>query len=155
MKNIEQAVQGQVELQVYFFEGATGKGKVQSFATAGEEHLRRERINGRRDEFEESQCFQAALQAGLGGLSCRERGDKSSPFSREVDRLFFAWLPQEDLEFLAAAEGLGNSQKAEVAWLERKGYSYTEVDVGICAQQWDQVSPGEPPPKAHGPHPDV
>ncbi|CAE7361433.1 unnamed protein product [Symbiodinium sp. CCMP2592] len=38
-------------------------------------------------------------------------------------------LPTEDAEFLEAAEGLGNSQKAEVAWLERKGYSYRGVDV--------------------------
>ena len=38
-------------------------------------------------------------------------------------------LPKEDAEFLEASEGLGNSQKAEVAWLERKGYSYRGVDV--------------------------
>ena len=31
---------------------------------------------------------------------------------------------------MEASEGLGNSQKAEVAWLERKGYAYTEVEVG-------------------------
>ena len=38
-------------------------------------------------------------------------------------------LPKEDAEFLEVSEGLGNSQKAEVAWLERKGYSYRGVDV--------------------------
>ena len=38
-------------------------------------------------------------------------------------------LPKEDAEFLEASDGLGNSQKAEVAWLERKGYSYHGVDV--------------------------
>ena len=42
---------------------------------------------------------------------------------------FLAWLPEEDRKFLLAAEGLGNSQKAEVAWLERKGYRYVERDV--------------------------
>ena len=42
--------------------------------------------------------------------------------------LFLEWLPDEDREFLEASEGLGNSQKAEVTWLERKGYSYTEAD---------------------------
>ena len=26
-------------------------------------------------------------------------------------------------------KGLGNSQKAEVAWLEKQGYAYEEVDV--------------------------
>jgi uncharacterized protein YjhX (UPF0386 family) len=37
---------------------------------------------------------------------------------------------------MGAFEGLGNSQKAEVAWLERKGYAYTEVEVDIF--QWLQ-----------------
>ena len=32
---------------------------------------------------------------------------------------------------MASSEGLGNSQKAEVAWLQRKGYPYTEVEVDI------------------------
>ena len=35
----------------------------------------------------------------------------------------------QDAEFLRASEGLGNSQKAEAAWLERMGYPYTEVEV--------------------------
>ena len=28
-------------------------------------------------------------------------------------------------------KGLGNSQKAEVAWLEKQGYAYEEVDVRV------------------------
>ena len=32
---------------------------------------------------------------------------------------------------MEASEGLGNSQKAEVTWLERKGYAYTEVEVDM------------------------
>ena len=35
---------------------------------------------------------------------------------------------------MQAAEGLGNSQKAEVAWLKRKGYDYTEMEVDVS--QW-------------------
>ena len=33
--------------------------------------------------------------------------------------------------FMEASEGLRNSQKGEVAWLEHKGYAYTEVEVDI------------------------
>ena len=40
-----------------------------------------------------------------------------------------SWLPPEDREFLEASQGLGNSQKAEVAWLDRKGYEFTPKDV--------------------------
>ena len=40
--NIEKAVKKRAELQVYFFDKMKGKGKVESFATAGKEHLRRE-----------------------------------------------------------------------------------------------------------------
>ena len=49
--------------------------------------------------------------------------------SREKQRLFLQWLPAEDRSCLEESEGLGNSQKAEVAWLERKGYPFTEVDI--------------------------
>ena len=28
-------------------------------------------------------------------------------------------------------KGLGNSQKAELAWLEKQGYAYEEVDVRV------------------------
>ena len=44
-------------------------------------------------------------------------------------RVFLASLSEAERKFLAASEGLGNSQKAEVAWLEKKGYEYWEVDV--------------------------
>ena len=60
-----------------------------------------------------------------------KRGDASSQYSREEHRLFLSWLEEEDREFLVSSEGLGNSQKAEVAWLQRKGYAYTEVEVDI------------------------
>ena len=70
-----------------------------------------------------------ALDAGLGNLSKEPRGDGSSQYSREARRLFLASLSETERQFLAASEGLGNSQKAEVAWLEKKGYAYWEVDV--------------------------
>ena len=129
--NIEEAVNKRAELQVYFFDKMKGKGKVENFSTAGAEHLRRERIFRSKGEFKESQEFQSAVSAGLERLSKKKLGDGSSQYSREEHRLFLSWLDEEDREFLVSSEGLGNSQKAEVAWLQRKGYAYTEVEVDI------------------------
>ena len=131
IKNIEDAVEKGAELQVYFFDKMKGKGKVEDFSTGGTEHLRREQIFRRKGEFKESQEFKSAVSAGLEELSMEKRGDGSSQYSREEHRLFLAWLEEEDREFLVSSEGLGNSQKAEVAWLQRKGYPYTEVEVDI------------------------
>ena len=127
--NIEKAVRCGVELQVFFFENMKGQGKVQSFTTAGAEHCQRERIWQKNEEFKESVAYREAVAAGLDSLSKDAGEDSSSQHSRELQRLFWAWLPKEDRDFLAASEGLGNSQKAEVAWLERKGYQYTQVDI--------------------------
>ena len=127
--NIEKAVRCGVELQVFFFENMKGRGKVQSFTTAGAEHCQRERIWQKEKEFKESVAYREAVAAGLDSLSKDAGEDSSSQHSRELQRLFWAWLPEEDRDFLAASEGLGNSQKAEVAWLERKGYQYTQVDI--------------------------
>ena len=121
-------------MEVYFFKGMTGGGKVEDFSTAGEENLRREAIQAKKQEFFQSQAFSNACHEGIEDLSKDPRGDSSSQYSREVQRLFLAWLPEEERHFMEASEGLGNSQKAEVGWLERKGYAYTEVEVDIS--QW-------------------
>ncbi|OLP95910.1 hypothetical protein AK812_SmicGene21907 [Symbiodinium microadriaticum] len=140
IENIEQAVEYGAELEVYFFPGRLGQGRVQSFMTAGQEHLRRDSINARRAEFEDSDEMRQALAAGLQNLSLGEREDGSSQYSREVQRLFMAWLPPDDRNFMEASEGLGNSQKAEVAWLERKGYAYTRVDVATwLSKDYDDI----------------
>eukprot|EP00435_Cladocopium_sp_Y103_P049572 s1038_g15.t1 len=128
MNNIEDAVQHGSELEVYFFTGMTGKGKVENFSMAGKEHLRREAIQGKKKQFLKSSEFQA-IDRGIERLWKEPRSDGSSQYSREVHRLFLASLSEEDRNFLEASEGLGNSQKAEVAWLERKGFAYTERDV--------------------------
>jgi hypothetical protein len=47
----------------------------------------------------------------------------------EEERLFLDSLSEEGRAFLTAHKGLGNSQKAEVAWLEMMGYEYEELDV--------------------------
>jgi len=142
--NIEKAVRCGVELQVFFFENMKGQGKVQSFATAGAEHCQRERIWQKKEEFKESVAYREAVAAGLDSLSKDAGEDSSSQHSRELQRLFWAWLPKEDRDFLAASEGLGNSQKAEVAWLERKGYQYTQVDISEFNQSSKRIISLEP-----------
>ena len=132
--NVERAVQQGCTLEVYYFNGHRGRGKVKNFATAGLEHLRRDEILGKKtSEFEKTQGFKEALNAGLGRLSKEKGPDSSSPYSREVHRLFLAWLPEVDRQFLEESEGLGNSQKAEVAWLEMKGYAFVEKEVSELA----------------------
>ena len=127
--NIEQAVSQECTLVVYYFNSMKGQGKVKDFTTAGKEHVRREAIFRSKDAFLKSEGFQNALEAGLKHLSKEQGPDSSSPYSREVHRLFLATLSEEDAQFLQASEGLGNSQKAEVAWLERNGYQYIEKEV--------------------------
>ena len=131
--NIETAVQQGCALEVYYFNGHRGRGKVKNFATAGLEHMRRDKILEKTSEFEKTQGFKEALNAGLGRLSKEKGPDSSSPYSREVHRLFLAWLPEVDRQFLEESEGLGNSQKAEVAWLKRKGYAFVEKEVSELA----------------------
>ncbi|CAE7943447.1 unnamed protein product, partial [Symbiodinium necroappetens] len=128
-ENIETAVESGAELEVYYFPNLVGKGKVESFDTAGADNLQREEINKKQKDFEKSPEFKQALGAGLGNLSKELRGDGSSQYSREARRLFLASLSETEREFMAASEGLGNSQKAEVAWLQKKGYAYWEVDI--------------------------
>ena len=138
IENIEKAHEEGAEMEVYFFKGMKGRGKVRDFSTAGKENLRREAIQEKKQkqDFLQSHAFSEACHRGLECLSKEPRGDSSSQYSREVQRLFLAWLPEEERRFMEASEGLGNSQKAEVAWLERKGYAYTEVEVDIF--QWLQ-----------------
>ena len=139
--NIELAVSQECTLVVYYFDGMRGQGKVKGFTTAGEEHVRREAIFWCKDAFLKSESFKNAFNAGLKHLSDEQGPDSSSPYSREVHRLFLAWLPEPDRQFLEASEGLGNSQKAEVAWLDRNGYQYLEKEI------WELASSS---PKAIG-----
>ena len=127
--NVELAVSQECTLVVYYFNGMKGQGKVKDFTTAGEEHIRREAIFRCKDAFLKSDSLQNALEGGLKNLSKEQGPDSSSPYSREVHRLFLATLPEEARQFLQASEGLGNSQKAEVAWLKRNGYPYIEKEV--------------------------
>ena len=127
--NIELAVSQECTLVVYYFNGMKGQGQVEDFTTAGKENMRREATFRCKDAFLQSDTFQNAVEAGLNRLSKEQGPDSSSPYSREVHRLFLAWLPEQEAQFLQTSEGLGNSQKAEVAWLERNGYRYIEKEI--------------------------
>ena len=131
IKNIEEARRLGAKMEVYYFSKKKGRGKVQSFETAGQEHLRRDAISAKKQLFLESKAFQQAVDAGLDALSTQKGADSSSQYSRELHRLFLEWLPEDERAVLQCSEGLGNSQKAEVAWLERKGYEYTELEVDV------------------------
>ena len=147
MENVEKAQQSGQELHVYFFAGMCGRGKVESFSTAGEEHQRRDELfETKMSEFEKSSEYQNAETAGLGNLSRKKREDGTSQYSREKERLWLAWLPDGDRQFLERSVGLGNSQKAEVAWLEKKGYLYKEMDIS----RWLQDEAKEPAPEELG-----
>ena len=89
---------------------------------------------GKMSEFDKSAALDRAKAEGLEELSRAKRYDGSSQYSREKHRLFLSWLQPPDRQFLAKSEGLGNSQKAEVAWLERKGYPYSEMDISLWLQ---------------------
>ena len=76
----------------------------------------------------------AAQKRHLESLSDEPRDDAhgEKPGSERKDaeeRMSLALMGSEDAEFLMGQRGLGNSQKAEVAWLERMGYDYEEHDV--------------------------
>ena len=138
IENIHKATQYGAVLHVYFWQGLRSKGKVASFATVGQENLVRESVRKKMQDFERSKEYEDAKQAGLLKLSNEKRYDRSSQQSREVQRLFRKWLPPEERRILEDAEGLGDSQRAEVAWLDRKGYPYIEMDVSPFLQPSDE-----------------
>eukprot|EP00435_Cladocopium_sp_Y103_P069788 s376_g34.t1 len=129
--NIERASREGAEMEVYFFKGLKGKGKVEDFSTAGEEHLRREAIQAKKQDFLQSQLLSHACDDGIKGLSKEPRGDSSSQYSREIQRLFLAWLPEEERHFMEASEGLGNSQKAEAVKMVRGEMGLKNVEIMI------------------------
>ena len=75
----------------------------------------------------------AAAPAGAGSESARRddaAGDRPGSERGDAEEaLFMASLSASDRAYLEGRKGLGNSQKAEVAWLEREGIPYEEVDV--------------------------
>ena len=66
-----------------------------------------------------------------GNCSKDPREDSSSVFAGGTAGSSWRGFQRKKRHFMEASEGLRNSQKGEVAWLEHKGYAYTEVEVDI------------------------
>ena len=131
--HIEKAVALGQNLQVFYMEGMVGNGKVSSWAACREDALRRKALAERRKQFLEEELSPEEMLR-LDGLSAAPRDDSlgerpGSERADEEERLFTASLPEGDRAFLEQHKGLGNSQKAEVAWLDKQGYTYEELDV--------------------------
>jgi len=133
-ENVEEAVSWGQKLRVYYFAGMAGLGKVSSWEECGRSNLRSEQLWAKQGPF--LAALPAAEKQRLEGLSNAKRYDSSTERSEEERRLFLQSLPSEDRAHLLAQEGLGWSQKAEVAWLEKRfretgnaAYLYEEVDV--------------------------
>ena len=56
-------------------------------------------------EFEKSEEYRCAKEAGIEKLCKKKRHDSSSQHGREKHRLFLHWLPEEDGRFLKESEG--------------------------------------------------
>jgi hypothetical protein len=136
-QHIEAAVSRSQRLQVFFFSGHCGAGKIASWAACATDAAKRDSFWPRRAAFLES--LPPAEQASLEALPSEPYTSKTLPGTEmslrwdEEQRLFMASLPEADRDFLEGHIGLGNSQKAEVAWLEKMGYEYEELDVSAFA----------------------
>jgi hypothetical protein len=118
---------------VFFWEGMSGEGKVDSWGSLADHALRRKTLRQRKDRFLDESLSDLEIQR-INELSMSLRDDSTgskpgSARSDEEERLFMASVSEEDRCFFRSQQGLGDSQKAEVAWLERMGYDYEEVDV--------------------------
>ena len=107
-------------------------GKIASWEACKDDAIRRDSFWPRRQAFLEA--LPPAEQERLEKLSAEPRDDSKgeapgSARGDEEERLFMASLSEEERRFVEGHKGLGNSQKAEVAWLEKQGYAYEEVDV--------------------------
>jgi hypothetical protein len=139
-EHITNAVSLNQRLQVFFFEGLVGKGKIEPTSTMTAwkaccaDSIRRDKlyvvcneeclhIKSLPQELTQlDELSNETRDDSMGEAPGSERGD-------EEERLFSASLSEEDRRFYEGHKGLGNSQKAEVAWLEEMGYAYEELDV--------------------------
>jgi hypothetical protein len=136
-EHITNAVSLNQHLQVFFFEGLVGKGKIEPTSTMTAwkaccaDSIRRDKLYAMKSASIKSLPQE---QTRLDELSNETRDDSmgEAPGSErgdEEERLFSALLSEEDRRFYEGHKGLGRSQKAEVAWLEEMGYAYEELDV--------------------------
>jgi hypothetical protein len=130
--HVLRAVELKQQLQVVYFDGMVGCGRIESFAGCREDAIKRDSFWPRRKRFLEGLPPSEHKRLDSLDSECRDDSLGERPGSERGDEeelLFMASLPAEDRAFLEAHKGLGNSQKAEVAWLEMMGLAYSEVGV--------------------------
>jgi hypothetical protein len=115
---------------------ALGKIKPNSPMTAWQachkDAIRRDALFGLKQQFVKALSIGEKARLQVMSSDCRDDARGEAPGSvrgDEEERLFVAALGKDDRGFYEGHKGLGNSQKAEVAWLELKGYAYEELDV--------------------------
>jgi hypothetical protein len=138
-EHITKAISMDQRLQVFYFEGLVGKGKIEPTSTmtaweaCRQDAMQRDKLDRMKRDF--IRALVPREKALLDRRMSNEARDDSmgeapgSERSDEEERLFVASLSEEDRRFYEGHKGLGNSQKAEVAWLEEMEYDYEEVDV--------------------------
>jgi hypothetical protein len=137
-QHVEEAVRKKQKLRVFFTEGRVGEGKIDSWAACRDDASRRDMLFKDRQQF--LRDLPETENQRLEELSSELRDDSKGemPGSAREDeekRLFAASRSNADRQFLQGHRGLGNSQKAEVAWLEKMGYDYEECDVRMEAMR--------------------
>ena len=127
-------------LQVVFFDGHQGAGKVGSWDDIAADARKRSSFEEKKQRFIESlpDVEQTRLRSRSTDAGTSRQLPRTSRSERQDDEelLFRKSLSPDERMFLEAHAGLGNSQKAEVAWLERRyketgdvGYLYEELEV--------------------------
>ena len=111
--NVEAAVAAGNVLVVCYFDGEVGQGKVKWEEVAAQSQLR-DAVLAKKE---------AAEKAASGALLLPRLQQQAA---------FVASLTAEERHCLV---GLGGSQKAEVAWLDKMGYPYEEWDVTRCSSR--------------------
>jgi hypothetical protein len=131
-EHVTEAVARDQTLRVFFFEGLVGCGKVLAWEVLSTDAARRDDLHLRKGKF--LNALPLVEKQLLATFSDEPRDDSKNyrPGSDRVDeeeRLFVMSLSDEDKDYIESHKGLGNSQKAEVAWLEKMGYAYEQIDV--------------------------
>ena len=127
-------------LQVYFFDGYGGAGKVSSWSELRADAQKMNSFEARQEQFIKS--LPREQKTWLSRFSTQPYTSRVFPGTNRTHRSdaeqekFLNTLSPKDRNYLEANVGLGRSQKAEVAWLDRRyretgneGYLYEELEV--------------------------
>jgi hypothetical protein len=117
-KHIELAVSRKQQLQVVFFEGYCGRGRISSWEECRVDALRRESMWRKREQFllslPEVEVARLQKLPSKAYTSQTLRGTERSKRWDAEEKLFLSSLPLDERAYLKSQVGLGNSQKAEV-----------------------------------------